>query len=39
MQHWGDVSVNKQEDEKIIKNTILWSSNISESWDKNKIEM
>ncbi len=38
MQHWDDVSVNKQESRKIAENIILWSDNISESWDKNKIE-
>ncbi len=39
MQYWDDVSMNKQESKEITKNTILWSDDISESWDKNEIEI
>ncbi len=39
MWHWGDVSISKQENKKIAKNIILWSDDISENWDENRIEM
>ncbi len=38
MQYWGDVSVNEQKDREIIKNIMLWNDDISEDWDKNRIE-
>ncbi len=38
MWHWDDVSVSEQEDKKIAESIMLWSDNILESWDKNRIE-
>ncbi len=39
MWHWDDADVSEQENRKIIKNIMLWSDDISESQNKNRIEV